>query len=72
MPSRTISLRVLIQKLRILGFEGPFGGGKHQFMIRDSLKLRVPNPHGNRDIHMSLVREILRQAEIDPKEWEKM
>jgi len=26
--------RVLISGLRSLGFEGPFSGGKHEFMVR--------------------------------------
>jgi len=72
MSSKTIPLRVLIQKLRKLGFTGPYEGGKHEFMAKGSLKLRVPNPHGSREIHVSLLREILRQAEIDFDEWGKI
>jgi len=32
------------------------------------LKLRVPNPHEG-DISVSLLKEILRQAEISEDEW---
>jgi len=35
----------LIRILRQLGFEGPFSGGKHAFMIRGEKTLRIPNPH---------------------------
>jgi hypothetical protein len=37
-------------------------------MVRGTLKLRIPNPH-ERDIGVPLLREILRQAGIDPKNW---
>ena len=47
MPSfGPISRRELIQYLHTLGFEGPFAGGKHQFMLRPPVRLVLPNPHG--------------------------
>ncbi len=70
MPS-TISRKELIRKFRILGYSGPFSGGKHQFMKKGRKKIRIPNPHGSKDIHISLVKEILRQAGISPDEWAK-
>jgi len=47
-----VSRRELIRKFRNLGFEEPYSGGKHQFMIRGSQKIRIPNPHAG-DIHIS-------------------
>ncbi len=70
MPS-TISRKELIRKFRILGYSGPFSGGKHQFMKKGKKKIRIPNPHGSKDIHISLVKEILRQAGINDDEWKK-
>jgi predicted RNA binding protein YcfA (HicA-like mRNA interferase family) len=70
MPS-SISRRELVRKFRMLGFRGPFSGGKHQFMVKAERKVRIPNPHGNREIHASLVNEILRQAEISHEEWDQ-
>jgi len=35
----------LIRYLRQLGFEGPFSGGRHQFMEREAVRLILPNPH---------------------------
>mgnify|MGYP006333857621 CR=1 FL=1 len=35
----------LVRALRSLGFDGPYSGGKHQFMVRGSVTLRIPNPH---------------------------
>lgn len=53
--------RELIRKFRALGFEGPYEGGKHPFMKKGKLKVRVPNPHGG-DIGVDLLRRVLRQA----------
>lgn len=66
-----ITRQELIDKFRRLGFEGPFSGGKHQFMLKGVLKVRIPNPHKSNDIHISLLKEILRQAGIDNKEFDK-
>jgi len=67
---RSVSRKELVRKLRILGFSGPYSGGKHQFMIKGALKLRIPNPHSKPDISPGLVNAILKQAGIDKKEWE--
>ena len=40
-----IERRDLIRFLRNLGFRGPFTGGKHQFMVKEGLRLAIPNPH---------------------------
>lgn len=65
---RPLSRRDLVRRLRALGFEGPFAGAKHQFMVRGDRSIRIPNPHGS-DIGVPLLRELLRQAGIDPTEW---
>ena len=68
---KPVSVNKLIQKLTLTGFVGPYSGGKHMFMTKGSLKLRVPNPHKN-DISKSLLSEILRQADISVNEWNKI
>ena len=65
---KNISLRKLIQKFHKLGFDGPYSGGRHLFMTKGDLKVRIPNPHKG-DISQHLVAEILRQAGISSKEW---
>ena len=70
MPSN-ISRKELIRRFRSLGYIGPFSGGRHQFMIKESKKIRIPNPHKGRDIDASLLTEILRQAGIAYEEWDK-
>ena len=61
--------REVIRKLRRLGFEGPFAGGKHEFMTRGRLKLYVPNPHGS-DLSAGLVTRLLKEAGIAEEHWE--
>ena len=69
MPSLDpVSRRELMRKLKGLGFEGPFAGGKHQWMRRGGLRLTIPNPHGGA-IDPGLIRRILRQAGITLDEW---
>lgn len=65
---KNISWRKLVQKFRRLGFDGPYSGGRHLFMVKGELKLRIPNPHG-KDISKELVTQILRQAGISNKDW---
>ena len=61
----------LVRYLRILGFEGPFSGGKHQFMLKGVIRLRLPNPH-KREVGRELLSRILKQARIDKDVWEKL
>jgi predicted RNA binding protein YcfA (HicA-like mRNA interferase family) len=67
-PWGPISRRQFIQALREAGFDGPFSGGKHQFMRRGQLSLRIPNPH-LQDIGLELLIRILRQAGISKETW---
>jgi len=61
----------LIRYLRVLGFEGPYSGKKHQFMLKGVVRLRIPNPH-QRDIGRELLSRILKQAGIDKETWERL
>jgi predicted RNA binding protein YcfA (HicA-like mRNA interferase family) len=66
-----ISRKELIRYLRQLGFDGPYSGGKHQFMSKANLTLRITNPH-HADISRELLIRILRQAGINRDEWEQL
>jgi predicted RNA binding protein YcfA (HicA-like mRNA interferase family) len=70
-PLGPISRRDLIRNLKDFGFDGPYSGGKHQYMIRGRTRLRVPNPHQG-DIGRGLLSRILRQAGISREEWERL
>ena len=66
-----IKRKDLIRRLRWLGFDGPFSGARHQFMVNGDITIRIPNPHQS-DIGKELLSRILRQAGIDRADWEKL
>jgi predicted RNA binding protein YcfA (HicA-like mRNA interferase family) len=63
-----VSRHELIRRLRKLGFEGPYAGGRHEFMLRGDCRLILPNPHRG-DIRVGLLQRILRRAGISREEW---
>lgn len=63
-----ISWKDLVRRLRKFGYEGPYQGGKHPYMIREDLVLTIPNPH-RKEIGVDLLRRLLKQAEISREEW---
>lgn len=67
---KEISWKKLVQKFRTLRFDGPYSGGRHLFMKKGELKVIIPNPHEG-DISKHLLSEILRQAGISPKDWNR-
>lgn len=72
MPAiKPIKRRELVRNLRKLGFDGPYAGGNHQYMVKGQRKLWIPNPHSG-DISSAFLLKILRQAGISREEWENM
>ena len=63
-----VSRRDLLSRLKQLGFEGPYTGGRHEFMVRGSTRLVLPNPH-RQDVGVDLLVRILRQAGVSRDEW---
>jgi predicted RNA binding protein YcfA (HicA-like mRNA interferase family) len=63
-----LSWQELVKRLRALGFEGPFAGGKHLFMLKGTLRLTLPNPH-KQEISVALLAKILKQASVSRNEW---
>lgn len=70
-PIAPIKRRDLIHYLQYLGFEGPYSGKRHQYMLRGTCKVFIPNPH-QRDIGKSLLLEILKQADVSREDWETL
>lgn len=66
-----LSRRDFIRYLKRLGFEGPYSGGKHQYMVRDKMRLVLPNPQRG-DIGRELLNKILAQAGISRTTWERL
>lgn len=60
--------RVLIKKLRKLGFSGPFTATRHEYMERDKEKVFIPNPHG-KDIGLPIIKNIIQQLNISNQEF---
>lgn len=66
-----IKQKELIRYLRLCGFDGPYSGGKHPFMIKVDLTITIPNPHKD-EIGKELLSRVLKQAKISKEEWEKI
>ncbi len=65
-----VSWQELVKRLRVLGFEGPYSGGKHPYMIRRGLVLIIPNPH-RKEIGIDLLSRILKEGEVSRQDWER-
>jgi predicted RNA binding protein YcfA (HicA-like mRNA interferase family) len=63
----------LIRRLRKLGFEGPYPGSGHAYMVRELADERVyvsiPNPHHGKDIGVKLLFRVLHEGGISREEW---
>ena len=71
MPRLTpVSRRELVSRLQSLGFDGPYAGGSHEFMLRNGRRLILPNPHRSQ-VSVDLLARLLRQAEITRDEWDE-
>ena len=61
-----------IRRLRQLGFDGPYSGSKHQFMVSEHNRLTVPS---NKEYSVPQLRMMLREVEdilgreIGADEW---
>lgn len=67
--------RDFIRKLRKLGFEGPYSGSRHQFMILDQHRLAVPS---NVEYSVPQLKMMLHEVtgiierEISSDEWREL
>lgn len=64
--------RDFIRRLRILGFDGPFSGTRHQFMVYKQYRLSIPS---NTEYSIPQLRMMIREVEeiigkeITADEW---
>ena len=70
-PFKPVKRNDLIKALKEAGFEGPYAGGRHEFMVKGELRLILPNPHQS-EISKDLLARILRQANLTREAWEKL
>lgn len=67
--------RDFIRKLRKLGFDGPFSGTRHQFLIYEQHRLAIPS---NTEYSVPQLRMMVREIEniigrvITADEWHKL
>jgi hypothetical protein len=57
---RPLKRREFVRKLRALGFDGPFSGTRHQFMILGQHRQTIPS---NSEFSVPQVRMLLQQVE---------
>jgi hypothetical protein len=57
---RPLKRREFVRNLRALGFDGPFSGTRHQFMILGQHRQTIPS---NSEFSVPQVRMLLRQVE---------
>lgn len=66
--------RLFVQRLRRLGFEGPYSGTRHQFLVYQQQRLAIPS---NAEYSVPQLRMMLREVEeilgraVPLAEWER-
>jgi predicted RNA binding protein YcfA (HicA-like mRNA interferase family) len=70
-PFKPVKRKELIKALKEAGFDRPFTGGRHEFLVKGELRLILPSPHQS-DNSKHLLARILRQANLTREEWEKL
>ncbi len=68
---KPIKRRLLIEKLTILGFEGPFSGSKHEYMEKGRHRIFIPNSHRG-DIGVVLLKLILKELGITSDKFNQL
>ncbi|MFN6481416.1 MULTISPECIES: hypothetical protein [unclassified Nostoc] len=53
--------RDFVKKLRSLGFDGPFSGTRHQFMVYGEYRLTIPS---NDEYSVPQLRMMIREVEV--------
>lgn len=67
--------REFVRRLRRLGFDGPFSGARHQFLVKGENRLTVPS---NEEYSVAQLKMMLHETEailgreITLKEWERL
>lgn len=65
---KPVTWKEFVSRMKELGFEGPFFGGKHPKMKRGDLTVIIPNRHES-EIGIGFLTRLLRQAGISKEEW---
>ena len=65
-----VSRADFVKRLRRLGYDGPYSGGKHEYMVRGARRMTLPNPHSG-DIGPGFLKRLLEEAGVEREEWER-
>ena len=72
---RPTSRRNFVRRVRNLGFDGPFSGARHQFLVYQGHRLAIPS---NAEYSVPQLRTMLREVaeilgrEISAEEWSRL
>ena len=72
---RRCKRRVFIRRLRKLGFDGPYSGARHQFMVCGQRRLAIPS---NAEYSVPQLRMMVSEVEqilgrkISAEEWDRL
>ena len=67
-----VSRRELIRRLGDLGFVGPYVGSGHEYMVKGTVRITIPNVHKSKEIGVGLLAQVLKEAGISRDEWFKV
>jgi predicted RNA binding protein YcfA (HicA-like mRNA interferase family) len=68
-----LKLEEVVRRLRLLGYDGPVGGGRHIRMVHPQIRKVIPLPaHRGKDVGIGLIRTILKEIEVSPDEWNEL
>lgn len=65
---RPVAWKEFVSRMKELGFEGPFFGGKHPKMKRQDLTVIIPNRHES-EIGVGFLTRLLKQAGVSKDQW---
>ncbi len=54
--------------MRQLGFQGPYEGSKHPYMVRGEVAVTLPNSQWT-EVSVDLLQRILQRAGVSRQEW---
>ncbi len=67
---KPVTWKDFVLRMKGLGFEGPFFGGKHPKMKKGTQTIIIPNKHES-EIGVGFLTRLLRQAGVSKEEWLK-
>jgi hypothetical protein len=66
---KSLTRKEFIKKLKTFSLECPFQCGDHQFMCIKNCKIKIPNPHSQKDVPKFIVQLTIKHLNISRNEW---